>query len=398
MSSKYKKLTQRFLGNIVRVRFGWKKQLTKVLKFFYFLVSFVIEIVGDVLFIWKRHSLGIALLENPKILIVKIDQFGDVLFSTFLIPLIKKQYPNARIDYVVNPKTEVLLQKNPHIERVFHWDDIALRFVLGREKSVSRKSFLSAIVGIIKTVRAIRRERYDVVINTRAYIPSSNIWWKLVCPKQLIAFDISEHSFLVDRTVSYDFYAEEWVNYLKLIEPLIDIARADFAPEFYHYAQTEIPTERFVVVAPVSFDVERQWDKEKWRNLIARLRLRGFSVVLSGITSHTAYLKKISEGFEEDGGVLIRTDLSIPQLAYMTRKSELVIGIDSFPMHLGLAVGKHIVCVVNERAYYVPHLSKKLWSIDARCMIPQTPFSHIYSITASVQEVIDDLEKNELLA
>lgn len=395
--SKYKKLVQRFLGNIVRPRYGWKKKLTKVIKFFYFIASFVVEIIGDALFLWKRHHQEIVLPPNPKILIVKIDQFGDVLFSTFLVPLIKKQYPNAQIDYIVHPKTEVLLQKNPYIQRIFHWDDIALRFVLGREKNKNQKSFLGALAGMVGTMLRLRQERYDVIINTRAYIPSSNIWWKLACPKHLIAFDISEHSFLADWIASYNFYIEEWKNYLRLIEPFVDVSAADFSPEFYNYRQTDLPPGQFVVIAPVSFDRERQWAIEKWRELIARLRLRGYSVVLSGIPSHEPYLQSIRKGFEEDSGVLIYTNLSIPQLAYLMRKSELVFGIDSFPMHLGLAVGKHIVCVVNEKAYYVPDISQKAWCVDARCMIPKTPFSHIHSISATVGDIIIDMEKSGLL-
>lgn len=392
MFSKYQKLIQRFVGNIIRLRFGWKKKLTKVLKFFYFLIGFVIEILGDVLFFWKDHHTKIEISSSPKILIVKIDQFGDVLFSTFLVPLIKQQYPDAIIDYIVNPKTEVLLQKNPHIRYVFHWDDIGLRFVLGREKSKNKKSLFSALIDIVRTLQTLRQARYDIVINTRAYIPSSNIWWKIIKPQYLIAFDISEHSFLANSVVPYDLYTEEWQNYLNLISPFISIPHPDFAPEIYNYEEIILPQDPFVVIAPVSFDVERQWDDMAWVSLILRLREQGVATILSGIPSHESYLHHIAEQAGGDG-VTIHTRLSIPQLAYVMRKSMYVAGIDSFPMHLGLAVGKHIVCVVNERAYYVPQLSHKTWWIDARCMIPHTSYTHLFSIRSSVPDVFVSLEK-----
>ena len=91
---KYSKLSNRFAGNIFRKRIGWGKQLTKLLKFFYLLVLLTVEIIGDLLFLWKRFSCKKNI--NPeKILIARIDQFGDVLFSTFLVSLIKKKYPNT---------------------------------------------------------------------------------------------------------------------------------------------------------------------------------------------------------------------------------------------------------------------------------------------------------------
>lgn len=394
---KYKKLIQRFVGNIIRPRFGWKKKLTKIIKFFYFLLGFIIEIVGDVLFFWKNHHKTIKISSSPKILIVKIDQFGDVLFSTFLVPLIKQQYPDACIDYLVHPKTEVLLQKNPHIRKIFHWDEVGLHFVLGREKNSHKKGILSALRETFHTIALLRCEKYDVIVNTRAYIPSTNIWWKFAHPKNLVSFDIAEHSFLTDVCVSYDLYAEEWKNYLKLLVPLgIHVNHADFAPEFYNYSETEIPQRAFVVIAPVSFDVERQWEKEKWVFLMTYLQKRGYEIILSGIPSHETYLRNLCETMGTDG-VSIKTNLSIPQLAYCMRKSELVIGIDSFPMHLGLAVGKHIVCVVNELAYYVPQLSRKAWWIDARCMIPHISYTHIFSVHDSVSDVVVSLEKLEFL-
>ena len=393
MFSKYQKLIQRFVGNIIRPRFGWKKKLTKVLKFFYFLIGFVIEMVGDLLFFWKNHHKKIKISSSPKILIVKIDQFGDVLFSTFLVPLIKQQYPGAIIDYLVHPKTEVLLQKNPHLRKIFYWDDVGFRFVLGREKSGGKGDFLSAFVNACRTIQILRQSHYDVIINTRAYIPSTNIWWKLTRPKNLISFDIAEHSFLADACVSYDLYAEEWQNYLKLLTPLeISIHHADFEPEIYNYEEMPLPATPFVVVAPVSFDIERQWSDVKWANLIVLLKKRGVAVILSGIPSHESYLRHIAEQVGDEN-VVIHTNLSIPQLAYAMRKSECVLGIDSFPMHLGLAVGKHIVCVVNERAYYVPQISHKTWWIDARCMIPHTFYTHLFSIHSSVSDVFVSLEK-----
>jgi hypothetical protein len=117
LKTKYSKLSKKFLGNIFRQRIGWEKKLMKFFKFLYLLFLFPIEILGD-LFTIKKIFSPAKLPNLNKILIVKTDQFGDVLFSTFLVPLIKKEHKAVEIHYLINPKTSVLLEKNPYIDKL----------------------------------------------------------------------------------------------------------------------------------------------------------------------------------------------------------------------------------------------------------------------------------------
>ena len=156
---KYKKIIIKLIGNIARPRFGWKKKLIKFVKFFYLLIEIPFEILGDILFVFKRFKK--VTIENPKkILIIKTDQFGDVLFSTFLLPIIKKNYPEIQIDYLINPKTEIILKNNPNIRKILFWSDPFLYFLIGRNEK--RSSFLKLIQQCIECIKNIRSERYPL--------------------------------------------------------------------------------------------------------------------------------------------------------------------------------------------------------------------------------------------
>ncbi|MCL5733613.1 MAG: hypothetical protein M1334_03060 [Patescibacteria group bacterium] len=400
MTKKYGNLIKKFIGNITRRRDGWKKKLTKFLKFFYLLIMLLIEIIGDILFFWKRFKK--QPIANPKkILIIKIDQFGDVLFSTFILPLIKKKWPNAIIDYIINPKTEFILKKNPQINKIYFWDDPFLYFLLGREGKRGRLS--EALKNDLKALKTLKNEHYDVVINTRAYSPSSNVFWKLIKPKNLIAFEMSEQSFLADYWAHYNLQEEDWKNYLNLLKPLgVDVSKAGFSPRFYDFddegLKNKIPealkNKKLVAVSPVSFDKERLWPKGDWSKVFEYLTKKDYTLVLTGLKSQEEYLKNlVSEGNYQN--IIIATNLTIPEIGSLFRLSKFFIGIDSFPAHLALATQKQVICVVNEKIYYLKGYSPKIHFIDARSMIPLLKTVKILKIGDDSQKAIEFIKEVE---
>jgi ADP-heptose:LPS heptosyltransferase len=385
---KHQKLLRKFLGNIARPRYGWGKKFTKFAKFFYLLIEWPFELAGDIFFLAKGSRK--AVIKDPRrILIVKIDQFGDVLFSTFLLPIIKRRYPNAEIDYLVNPKTKALLEKNPHVANIYLWEDIFLLSLVGREKS--KTGGLGEIMKKNReTLRMLRERHYDAVINTRSYPPSSNIPWRKV-GGSLIAFDISEQSFLADYRVDYDLDGEEWKNYLNLLGPLgIDIASAGFREEFYnHDAQNPMTVAgKYAVISPVSFDIEREWGSDNWKKLISFLVAHGMNVALTGLPSQKEYLEELA--LAGNGRTKVFTEMRLSEFGALMKSTEFFIGIDSFPAHLALAEGKRAIVLVNPKAYYLKGYSQKKFIIDARNMLPVINDVTFFDVRLAVAE---DLEK-----
>jgi len=376
LKTKYSKLSKKFLGNIFRQRIGWEKKLMKFLKFLYLLFLLPIEILGDLFTIRKRFS-SAKLPNLNKILIVKTDQFGDVLFSTFLIPLIKKEHKAVEIHYLINPKTSVLLEKNPYIDKLYFWEDPFLYFILGRKEGRKKVGFLKLLKDNYQTIKLLRREKYDLIINARAFVPSNNFFFKLMKPKFLTAFDISEQSFLADFWAEYDFYEEEWKNYLKLLQPFIRPKQAKFSPQFYNFNDLilgkrflkEKETDRLIIISPISFDKERLWKINYWQKLVEYLINQRYYVILTGLPSQKEYLLKIAKSFSSDK-LEIFTDLTIPQLASLIKFSKFVICIDSFITHLTIAVGKPLICLVNPKVYFLKGLSQRKKFIDTKSMVP----------------------------
>ena len=118
-----------------------------------------------------------------KFLIIQTAFIGDVVLATSLVENIHASFPDASIDFLVRLGNESLLQGHPHIRRVLIWNK--------KEKKIPN---------LFKMLRAIRKEKYDKVINVQRYA-ATGILTAFSGAKQKIGFDKNPFSFLFSRKV-----------------------------------------------------------------------------------------------------------------------------------------------------------------------------------------------------
>ena len=385
--SKHVKLFRRVLGTLRRPRSGLKNRLVKLGKFSYLILSWAVELVGDLVF-WRNRNPSPAIIDPKKILIVKVDELGDVLFSTLLLPAIRDKYPQAEIDYLVRPGAEPVLQNNPRITCLYHWNNVALDFLHGRG---NRKNLPSKIRENRAVVRQLRSRNYDYVINARAYAPSANLPLHRM-GKRLIAFDISEHSFLADYWADYSLDEEEVRNYSQLLLPLgIEPTSVQHASEFY-CIDANCPMEpgsHYAVISPVSFEVDRQWKADCWREMIGRLTSEGCVVAMTGLPSHRVVLESfIPERLRASPDVRVFTDLPLPKFAALVKGASCFAGIDSFPAHLAIALKCRAALLVNTSVYFLKGYSEHRFAIEARSMLPNAAEAAFFDIRFAQPEEV----------
>lgn len=390
---KHLKLFRKLLGNIGRPRHGMKGNYVRVAKSFYLLVSWLIEIGGDILTFNKSHN-SVNISAAPRILIVKNDQLGDVIFSTFLLKPLKQKYPDAQIDYLVRPGAVQVLERNPYVAAVYRWNNVILDLLPGRG---SRGGIGAKIRQNRITRRQLENNRYDVLINARAYPPSANFSWRGL-GKFLISFDISEHSFLADYWAEYDLEREEWKNYANLLTPFgIDAASLEFSTLFHNFDAPNPMSEigEYAVLSPVSFDADRDWNPRSWRELIELIVKGGMAVALTGMPAQRSYLEALAP--TSNGEVRIFTSLRLSEFGSLMRGASYFIGIDSFPAHLALALNKRAAFLVNPGVYYLKGHSRVRFASEARSMLPDIQDVSFFNVrSARPEEVVSALCISEL--
>ena len=97
--------------------------------------------------------------EFERILLIKPSALGDVVHTIPLLVKLRARYPKAQIDWLLSPQNAELLRCHPALSNVVLFDRHGIaRF--GRS--------WSAAAGLIKLLKQIRRERYDLAIPCRS--------------------------------------------------------------------------------------------------------------------------------------------------------------------------------------------------------------------------------------
>lgn len=147
----------------------------------------------------------------------------------------------------------------------------------------------------------------------------------------------------------------------------------------------------YVVISPVSFDPEREWGNDKWKELVARITSRGMRVALTGMPSQEDYLSSLARADGGKANVNVFTKMSLAEFGALMRDASFFVGIDSFPAHLALASGKESIVLVNPAAYYLKGYSPKKFSIDARNMLPLIKKISFFDITSASAVDVEDI-------
>lgn len=91
-----------------------------------------------------------------KILIIQHKMIGDVLITSLLCENIKRVFPNATVDYLVNSNTLPVLENNPFIDHLIIFDE-------AKNKGLKNLILFS---------KKINRNKYDVVIDAYSKMQS----------------------------------------------------------------------------------------------------------------------------------------------------------------------------------------------------------------------------------
>jgi len=281
-----------------------------------------------------------------KILLFKIGAIGDTLMTTPLIRQLRKNLKNATIDYLIGKHSYKVLEGNKHLDNIIKFD----------EKIFFEKDFKEWIKLIFK----IRKRDYDVIfVLDKHWI--FNLTAFLFGIKKRIGFDrFGEGKFLTYK-IPYFGRKHEIFYYLDLlrglgIEPnyedwemeiFLNENDLEFAEKFWN--ENNLNDKVVVGVCPggarnigVGDDDLRRWDVEKYKELIKKLKERGFEVLLIGGNTDKEIEKAI---LKEVKCISTIGKTSLKESAALLKKCDVVVCNDSGPMHLAAAVNKKVVSI-----------------------------------------------------
>ena len=303
-----------------------------------------------------------------KILVVRLREIGDVVFTTPAVHALRARFPDARLTYLVEPAAAPVLSANPHIDELL---------------TIPRTPGIAGFVADVALGRRLRARRFDVAIDFHGGPRASLLTWLSGAPRR-IGYVVAGRAWMYTERVARprELRRRHSVeNQWDLLAPL-GVAPPDptlFPVEMPADAATAaaihdrltragVMTEHQIIVMHVSAgNPFRRWPLEHFvevaRTLAGRDGRRRV-LVTSGPSERGAAARVIAAAGTPDLG-----EFSLTELRALLDRAALYIGGDSGPMHIASTTRVPIVALYGptlpERSapWRDPHVAVE--SIDA---------------------------------
>jgi len=280
-----------------------------------------------------------------KILIVKLSALGDVLQTLPALNLLKKIYPEAEIDWLVEKRNAELLINHPWLKRVLLFN----------------KDFFKKPKAFYNFVKDLRKTSYDAIIDFQGLL-KSGIFVLLSKGRYKIGFKNHREGSPFFYNVKFPPYDPELhavKRYLDLVIKSAKFLTEDVKiPEINSKILYEIPLPEkkptfsvkkpFIVLIAGARWKSKLWPFENWRKFLEiteDLRKKLNFYFVGGPSEEK--LRAFSEEAEKiyHGVFSLVGKLSLEELVYLMKESEVVLSVDTGTMHLASLLNKPILAL-----------------------------------------------------
>lgn len=287
-----------------------------------------------------------------RILIVRLSALGDLVFATTLLDGLRRAYPKAEIDWLVQPEFADFLRQQPDIAQVQVWDRRAWSSLWQARQLVA----LWRAVGALRQV--LRARDYDWVIDAQGLAKSRLLAW-LAGGRLRIGYSSKEpfgflmHQRLRKQRVSRPYLSKAiGLEHRALVVQLTGLAGG--APRLSAAAAAADPAGPApVVLAPFTTRPQKHWPERHWARLLQLLVARGERPQLLGGPADEAAASRILAL----SGVADRIDnrigrTSIAEASQAIAAAAAVIGVDTGLTHMGIAHDRPTVAIFGSTVPY----------------------------------------------
>jgi heptosyltransferase-3 len=272
-----------------------------------------------------------------RILVVCMRRIGDVLLASTLVRSVRRAWPDARLEVLVNAGSAVALQGNPDIDRLWVQPERA---------------------GARQTLALARRlwRRYDLAVST-LYNDRPHLWAFVASARRVGVVPPRGHAGASwKRWLSAgwcelelgDVHAVE--QYLRLVDAM-GIARvAEVVPPRPDAEEAVERLRPYAVVHPSPLYRYKAWHLEGWRALTRHLVARGLEVRLTGGTADAerSLVRQLIDGLDAEERRQVRDltgSLPFAALTPLIEGARVFIGPDTSVTHLAAATGTQTVAL-----------------------------------------------------
>ena len=314
-----------------------------------------------------------------NILIIKPSSLGDIVLALPALSALHRNFPDARISWLVRPEFAELLQNHPHLTEIILFD----RKFLGKAWYHPR-----AFGTLISLIWRLRRSKFDAVFDFQGLFRTACLGWLSGCKKRFGMANAREFAriFYTHKTVQDQDSIHLVDYYLKIIKAalqktedktksskpkfLFPVNPADVDSVNKLLASHDISSKDYVVFVPGSAHSDKCWPVERFAALTDRISSKfDLPIIAVGTESVNSIVDRI-KGKTSVPIVNFAGQTSLSELVALLKAAKLVVSNDTGPGHIAAALGTPLVMMFS-------------WSNPARiapygrpeCMIAREPYS-----------------------
>lgn len=283
-----------------------------------------------------------------RVLLIKPSALGDVVHALPVAATLHRRYPNTRLDWLVEEEAADIVRGHPALSEI----------VVSGRKRWGRRMRKPAQLGRTLTemwrfAADLRRRRYDAVLDLQGLFKSALYVVATGAPIRVGFAEGREGApwVLTHRVTAPPQPVHAVERYLALAKAVdatepVRTFHIDVPPHEVRAAQSVLsvaPRPR-IVLHPFARWRTKLWELEYWRALTRTLMAEGAGVILTGSRDDESLAAVILAGLDPLPLSLVGR-LSLTQLTAVLQDVDLMITVDSGPMHLAAAVGTPVIAL-----------------------------------------------------
>jgi lipopolysaccharide heptosyltransferase I len=290
--------------------------------------------------------------KSEKILITRLSAIGDVIHALPVAYAVRKKYPEAQIDWLVEAKAYPLVKLNPYLDNVILLPRKQWREMLSHD-------FFGAVKSFFKFFRKMKKEKYDINLDLHGLFKSALSSFLIKPGLRIGPADGRELSTLfyqakidvpakkmhkIERNLHLASALEaetDEVNYGLKMTPVIR-SRVSRLFEVEKIDQSK----KLVVINPFTTWESKNWFLERYFQLANELIKAGYYVVFTGGPGDKEAIDSF-EALDKGSYTNLAGKTDLEELTEVYNRASLYIGGDTGPTHLAAAVGLNVISLMG---------------------------------------------------
>ena len=277
---------------------------------------------------------------SHRILLIKLDAFGDVVRSTCLAEGIKKKYPDSQLSWITKRESIIFIKNNPYIDRKLPYNE--------------------------EVVRQLQCEKFDIIINLDKDAKATSMMM-LFNSEDRRGYGLQSCGFPIPLNEGSEYHynicldnwgakVENTKTYSEMIfeiseleydneKPIVVLDKNNFKEVFFKENNIS-PTNNVILLNTGCGGVypHKKWTYSGYRDLIKYLlENKNNKIVLAGSKSEMDRNSSLMNEFNSFNLIDTTDKYSLEEFCFLVDASSLVVTGDTLALHLAISLRKNII-------------------------------------------------------